>query len=136
MSGLEVIAVIGAVAGVISAYKDASKIVQDFRDKRRAKKSEELEQSLAKAPLAVEEAKNYGIDRFGQAFEEGDRMKPILISVLHISSDRGCRNRTRGAQRCLDCIAKLSIEAAGSCCPRERCRRFLCSSRYIRYWPD
>ena len=73
MSGLEVVAVVGAVAGVISAYKDASRIVADFKDKRRAKKAEQLERSLARGPLAVEEARNNGVERFGQAFAEGDR---------------------------------------------------------------
>lgn len=78
MSGLEVVAVLGAVAGVISAYKDASRIVKDFKDKRRAKKADELERSLLRGPLAVQEARNHGVERFGQAFADGDR-----TGVLH-----------------------------------------------------
>ena len=76
MSGLEVVAVLGTVAGIISAYHGASGIVRDLKNKHRAKKAEQrelLERSLARGPLAIEEARNHGVERFGQAFAEGDR---------------------------------------------------------------
>ena len=76
MSGLEVVAVIGAVAAVVSAYKDGSRIVAEIKQKRARKKAppptKYLEESLSRGPPAVEEAKNNGVERFGQAFAIGD----------------------------------------------------------------
>ena len=77
MSGLKIVAVLGTVAGIIRAYHSASEIVQDVKNKRRAKKVEQRElseRSLARGPLAIEEASNHGVERFGQAFAEGDRI--------------------------------------------------------------
>lgn len=86
MSGFEVVAVIGVVASVISAYEAASKVVANFKDKRRATKAEQLELSLARSPLAVEDARDNGVERFGQAFANGDQiareaLKDVLIEL-------------------------------------------------------
>jgi len=86
MSGFEVVAVIGVVASVISAYEAASKVVANFKDKRPATKAEQLELSLARSPLAVEDARDSGVERFGQAFANGDQiareaLKDVLIAL-------------------------------------------------------
>lgn len=86
MSGFEVVAVIGVVASVISAYEAASKVVANFKDKRRATKAEQLELSLARSPLAVEDARDSGVEKFGQAFANGDQiareaLKDVLIDL-------------------------------------------------------
>ena len=76
MSGLEVFAVVGAVAAVISAYRDGGRIVAEIKKKRVRREAPPptiyLEQSLSKGPPALEEAKNNGIERFGQSFAIGD----------------------------------------------------------------
>ena len=76
MSGLEVFAVVSAVAAVISAYKDGSRIVAEIKQKRASRKAPPptrfLEESLSRGPLALEEAKNNGVERFGAAFATGD----------------------------------------------------------------
>ena len=77
MSGMEVVAVIGCVAAVVSAYKDGGKIVKQIKAKRAAKKAltppSALESSLERGPVAVEEAKDDGIGRYGSKFATGDR---------------------------------------------------------------
>ena len=76
MSGFEVFAVISAVAAVIGAYKDGGRIVAEIKEKRARKKAPPptrlLEESLSRGPLALEEAKNNGVERFGAAFATGD----------------------------------------------------------------
>ena len=76
MSGLEAFAVVGAVAAVVSAYRDGSRIVAEIKEKRARRKapppSRLLEESLSRGPPALEEAKNNGVERFGQAFAIGD----------------------------------------------------------------
>lgn len=76
MSGLEVFAVVSAVAAVISAYKDGGRIVAEIKKKRTLRKAPPptrfLEESLSRGPLALEEAKNNGVERFGAAFATGD----------------------------------------------------------------
>lgn len=78
MSGFEVVAVIGCVAAVVSAYKDGGKIVKQIKAKRQAKKApaptEPLEASLERGPVAVGEARDSGIERYGPKFATGDRM--------------------------------------------------------------
>ena len=76
MSGLEVFAVVGAVAAVVSAYRDGGRIVAEIKEKRARRKAPPptiyLEQSLSRGPPALEEAKNNGIERFGRSFAIGD----------------------------------------------------------------
>lgn len=90
MSGMEVVAVIGCVAAVVSAYKDGGKIVKQIKEKRAAKKAlaptQSLESSLERGPLAVEQAKDSGIARYGPRFATGDQvateaLRDILIKL-------------------------------------------------------
>jgi len=86
MSGLELVAVVGVVAAVVSAFEAASKIVANYKDKRRATKAEQLQVSLTRGPLAVEDAKDSGVEKFGQAFADGDQiareaLKDVLIAL-------------------------------------------------------
>ena len=84
MSGMEVVAVIGCVAAVVSAYKDGGKIVKAIKSKRAAKSApaptESLEVSLERGPSAVSEASESGLDRYGPRFARGDRrFKDIFV---------------------------------------------------------
>jgi len=77
MTGMEVVAVIGCVASVISAYHNGLSIVKSIKEKRAASKApaptESLETSLDRGPLAVGEARDSGIERYGPKFATGDR---------------------------------------------------------------
>lgn len=72
MSGMEVVAVLGCVAAVVSAYKDGGNIVKQIKAKRAAKRApaptETLETSLQRGPPAVEEAKDQGIEKYGPRY--------------------------------------------------------------------
>ena len=74
---MEVVAVIGCVAAVVSAYKDAGEIVKKIKAKRAAKRAlaptQSLESSLERGPIEVEQAKDHGIERYGSRFSDGDR---------------------------------------------------------------
>ena len=76
MSGMEVIAVIGCVAAVVSAYKDGGKIVKKIKEGRQRRKAPSppdfLEKSLERGPAAVEQAKEFGLERYGPKFAVGD----------------------------------------------------------------
>lgn len=77
MSGAEIgIAVIGAVAALISAYKDAGSIVENIKERRRVKgalqPSVALEQSIQEGHQEIEKITAKGIQRFGSDFEHGD----------------------------------------------------------------
>lgn len=91
MSGMEVVAVIGCVAAVVSAYKDGGQIVKQIKAKRAAKKAPPptvtLETSLERGPPAVEQAKDNGIERYGPKFATGDGEYPprILMYLVYSS---------------------------------------------------
>ncbi|KAL9074221.1 MAG: hypothetical protein Q9161_002415 [Pseudevernia consocians] len=74
---MEVVAVLGCVAALISAYKDGGNIVKQIKEKRAANKvlapTQSLESSLERGPVAVEQAKDNGIERYGPKFATGDR---------------------------------------------------------------
>lgn len=95
MSGLEIFAVVGAVAAVISAYRDGGQIVAEIKKKRARRKAlpppKLLEDSLSRGPPALEEAKNNGVERFGQAFAVGDRKSPEFQDVVSTSVGRNLR---------------------------------------------
>ncbi len=95
MSGMEVVAVIGCVAAVVSAYKDGARIVQEIKEKRAAKKAlaptKSLESSLERGPLAVGEARDSGIERYGPKFATGDRGCPLVVVSLLLADDH-CRS--------------------------------------------
>ena len=87
---MEAIAIIGCIAAVVSAYRDGGAIVDKIKQKRLAKKAPPptrlLEESLARGPRAVEEAKENGIERFGPKYAAGDKialdsLKDILIDL-------------------------------------------------------
>jgi hypothetical protein len=92
MTGLEVVAVLACVAGIISAFKDGHGIVQAIKEKRQRMQgrtpSKHLEASLAAGPVAVEAEKEEGVAKFGRAFAIGDGepspciiTRPSLISI-------------------------------------------------------
>ncbi len=78
MSGLEVLAVVGAVAAVVSAFNDGNSLVNKIKERRRAKRvplpPQPLEESLELGPTIVIAEANNGIRDFGRAFEMGDGM--------------------------------------------------------------
>ena len=89
MSGMEVVAVIGCVAAVVSAYKDGARIVKQIRDRRAARRAlaptSSLETSLEKGPLAVERACDEGVDRYGQRYAAGDcECKALTVLLDHV----------------------------------------------------
>ncbi|KAL9019162.1 MAG: hypothetical protein Q9185_003543 [Variospora sp. 1 TL-2023] len=78
------------VAAVVSAYRDGGAIVDRIKQKRLAKQAPPptrlLEASLARGPAAVEEAKENGIERFGDRYAAGDSLavnslKDIVIDL-------------------------------------------------------
>lgn len=87
MSGIEVVAVLACVAGVVSAYKDGGQIVKQIKAKRAAKKAlaptQSLESLLERGPIAVEQAKDNGIERFGSKFATGDgeSLNEVVLSI-------------------------------------------------------
>ncbi|KAK5204711.1 hypothetical protein LTR41_009567 [Exophiala xenobiotica] len=89
MSGIEIgIAVVGAVAALITAYKDAGGIVGNIKDRRKAKgalpPSIALEQSLQEGQEEIERIAAKGIQRFGTEFEQGDDIAHRALQALTI----------------------------------------------------
>ncbi|KAL8907715.1 MAG: hypothetical protein Q9171_005756 [Xanthocarpia ochracea] len=85
---MEAIAIIGLVAAVVSAYRDGGIIVDKIKQKRAARQAPPpprlLEDSLARGPRAVEEAKETGVERFGTRYADKmalDSLKDILIDL-------------------------------------------------------
>ena len=83
MSGIgEALTVISVVAGVISAYRDGSAILEKIKERRRARNklppSERLENSLADAQQDIEKAKREGVTRFGDQFRSGDSKSEVI----------------------------------------------------------
>ena len=73
MSGAELIAIIGCVAGLIQAYEAASKIVSTIKRKRRERlappPSEFLEDAIEEGKRDVQRLLDKGQRRFGPAFQ-------------------------------------------------------------------
>ena len=89
MSGMEVVAVVACVAGVVSAYKDGGRLVKQIKAKRAAKRApaptESLETSLQKGPPAVEGAKDQGIEKYGPRFADSrDRECEASLDVFNL----------------------------------------------------
>ncbi|KAL8941534.1 MAG: hypothetical protein Q9211_001781 [Gyalolechia sp. 1 TL-2023] len=85
---MEAIAIIGLVAAVVSAYHDGAVIVDKIKQKRAVREAPPppklLEDSLARGPRAVEEAKETGVERFGTRYADKialDSLKDILIDL-------------------------------------------------------
>ncbi|KAL8653275.1 MAG: hypothetical protein Q9210_002202, partial [Variospora velana] len=79
-----------AMSHVVSAYRDGGAIVDRIKQKRLAKQAPPptrlLEASLARGSTAVEEAKENGIERFGDRYAAGDSLavnslKDIVIDL-------------------------------------------------------
>ncbi|OQU99457.1 hypothetical protein CLAIMM_05088 [Cladophialophora immunda] len=89
MSGAEIgIAVIGAVAALITAYKDAGAIVENIKERRKAKgalpPSVALEESIQEGHQEIEKITAKGIQRFGPTFEQGDDIAHRALQSLTI----------------------------------------------------
>ncbi|KIX99711.1 uncharacterized protein Z520_04347 [Fonsecaea multimorphosa CBS 102226] len=89
MSGAEIgIAVIGAVAALITAYKDAGAIVENIKERRKAKgalpPSVALEESIQEGHQEIEKITAKGIRRFGPTFEQGDDIAHRALQTLTI----------------------------------------------------
>lgn len=85
---MEAIAIIGCIAAVVSAYRDGGAILDKIKEKRVARRAPPpprlLQDSLARGPRAVEEAKDTGIERFGTKYADKialDSLKDILIDL-------------------------------------------------------
>ncbi|KAL8990710.1 MAG: hypothetical protein Q9169_008058 [Polycauliona sp. 2 TL-2023] len=85
---METLAIIGCIAAVVSAYRDGGIIVDKIKQKRLARQAPPpprlLEDSLARGPRAVDEAKETGIERFGDRYADKlalDSLKDILIDL-------------------------------------------------------
>lgn len=104
MSGLELLAVVGCVAAVVSAYKDGSTLVHELREKRRRKKAlkyaqnqadlstQELEQSLTRGRIVVQDRYDHEFQSLGPKeglqFANGDRecMDALKNITIHLQS--------------------------------------------------
>lgn len=104
MSGLELLAVVGCVAAVVSAYRDGSTLVQELREKRRRKKAlkdaqnqqdlstQELEQSLKRGRIVVQDRYDHEYQSLGPQeglhFANGDRecMDALKNIIIHLQS--------------------------------------------------
>ena len=84
MSGMEVVAIIGTVAAVVSAFEHGNALVKKIKEKRATKKKgvlppPSLEQSLIRGPRAVNDAYSSGVEMYGSAFRvENDRTVPKI----------------------------------------------------------
>ena len=85
MSGLEVLAVVAAVAAVVSAFNDGNGIVARIKQKRREKNALPptmyLEESLQCGPPAIEAEKDNGMRVFGRVFAEGDGIFALITPL-------------------------------------------------------
>ena len=84
MSGLEILAVVGCVAAVCSAYHDGTELIHQIKERRKAKRAlreavspenatKDLELSLAQGQDAVRSRYDRDFRRLGEAFAIGDR---------------------------------------------------------------
>lgn len=86
MSGLEALAIIAAVAAVVSAFNDGNKLVRQIKDKRKARKAPlpppDLEESLELGALKLKAECDSGLRDFGPVFANGDRMSRRTVLVM------------------------------------------------------
>lgn len=85
---MEVLAVVSCVAAVVSAYRDGSRIVLGIKERRMRRRALQptkfLEESLNRGPIAVEEVKEYGIEKHGTRFSKGDRKCCLCLLRLDL----------------------------------------------------
>lgn len=93
MSGLELIAVVGCVAAVVSAYNDGSELVRKVRARRKARRAlqhatspdtstQDLEISLVNGQDVVRREYDRHYRRAGDLFATGDRECQIHLVWL------------------------------------------------------
>ncbi|ETI19348.1 hypothetical protein G647_09180 [Cladophialophora carrionii CBS 160.54] len=89
MSGLEPLAVVSAVAGILQAYEAGSKIFRQIKARRQAHgalpPTDRLLESLEKGESEVKKAVEEGKLRFGEDFEIGDTA--TLFALMQITID-------------------------------------------------
>lgn len=73
---VEGFAVAGAVAALVSGYRDAADMFRRWRTKRRKAKQERLEASLELAPRKVKQEYESGFCHHGHLFAQGDGKPP------------------------------------------------------------
>jgi len=92
MSGLEIVAIVACVAGLVSAFNDGNKILAKIKKRRADRKAPPptflLEQSLQRAPQDIEREREMGIERCGEAFKVGDGAYKLPLSVAYAEAIR------------------------------------------------
>ncbi|MCJ1281358.1 hypothetical protein MMC26_000677 [Xylographa opegraphella] len=99
MTGLEIMAVVGAVAAVISAYNDGSELVKKVRERRRTRRAlenaalqdnstQDLEQSLDTGQALVRMKYDNSYRRLGETFAHGDQeaLNTLKDIIIHLQS--------------------------------------------------
>ena len=92
------LAVVAAIASIVSAFNDGNSIVRQIKDKRKARKAlpptKYLEESLTSGPPAIEAEKDNGLREFGLLFGNGDRTSRMPSTFLG-SADNSSRDSYR-----------------------------------------
>ena len=94
MTGLEIMAVVGAVAAVVSAYNDGSELVKKVRERRRTRRAlenvalqdtstQDLEESLNTSQALVRMKYDNSYRRLGETFANGDRESWALDDIAY-----------------------------------------------------
>lgn len=92
MSGVEIIAIVSCVAGLIEALDAGVRIVRQIKARRAAHRadgalppSDELEKTIEEGKENIQKLVEKGNHRFGPGFEEGDGASPCTIPHSHIA---------------------------------------------------
>ena len=96
MSGLEIMAVVGCVAAIVSAYHDGSELIQEIKERKRARKAlkaqqadetatQDLEISMVRGEGIIQSQYDRDFKRLGQPFAAGDRKLPHELRPPHTS---------------------------------------------------
>ncbi|MCJ1399619.1 hypothetical protein MMC11_002821 [Xylographa trunciseda] len=99
MTGLEIMAVVGAVAAVVSAYNDGSELVKKVRERRRTRRAlenaalqdnstQDLEDSLDTGQALVRMKYDNSYRRLGDTFATGDQeaLNTLKDIIIHLQS--------------------------------------------------
>ncbi|MCJ1382487.1 hypothetical protein MMC17_005600 [Xylographa soralifera] len=99
MTGLEIMAVVGAVAAVVSAYNDGSELVKKVRERRRTRRAlenaalqdnstQDLEDSLDTGQALVRMKYDNSYRRLGETFANGDQeaLNTLKDIIIHLQS--------------------------------------------------
>lgn len=89
------------MAAIVSAYHDGGSIIHKIKVRRAEKRapapSRLLEDSIESAPQDIQREKERGISRFGQAFEEGDRIAVLALQSITIKLQSGLLQELKNA---------------------------------------